>query len=80
MIGLYKDPKGEKVFDKYETPPFKFQQKQSQIDSITGTQTDSAPMKRTRELEAVTSKIQVFLMHELHHNYLTMTCIRSQCH
>ena len=47
MIALYKDPKGEKVFNKYETPSFKSQQ---QTESTTGT-TDSALKLRIQELE-----------------------------
>lgn len=50
MIGLYKDPKGERVFNKYENPSFKSQQTQQQTESTTGT-TDSALKLRIQELE-----------------------------
>ena len=56
MIALYKDPMGEKVFDKYETPSFKSHQQHTQrqqqrtcTDSSTGT-IDSLK-KRIQELE-----------------------------
>ena len=55
MVALYKDPKGEKVFDKYETPSFKSQQqtarKQEPAESTTGT-IDSL-RKRIQELETL---------------------------
>ena len=53
MIALYKDPKGEKVFNKYETPSFNKSQQavsQQQTESTTGT-TDSALKQRIQELE-----------------------------
>ena len=53
MVALYKDPKGETIFDKYETPSFKSQlqqqQQQHHTDSATGT-IDSLK-KRIQELE-----------------------------
>ena len=57
MIALYKDPKGESVFDKYEPPSFKTQQQvtgqqqqlQLHTESVTGT-IDSLK-KRIQELE-----------------------------
>ena len=55
MVSLYKDPKGVKVFDKYETPSFKSQQqntrKQEPTESTTGT-IDSL-RKRIQELESL---------------------------
>ena len=61
MVALYKDPNGEKIFDKYETPSFKTQQQQQQpvqlerwqcTDSSTETQVDSLK-KKIRELEGM---------------------------
>ena len=68
MIALYKDPKGESVFDKYEPPSFKTQQQlngqqhqQQQLqlhhtDSTTGT-IDSLK-KRIQELESMLAQNQ----------------------
>ena len=56
MIALYNDPKGERVFDKYETPSFKSQQQHAQLKQ---TETDSTTMtidslkKRIQELENI---------------------------
>ena len=47
MIALYKDPKGENVFNKYETPSFKSQQRKESTAGIT----DSALKLRMQELE-----------------------------
>ena len=57
MVSLYKDPKGEKIFDKYETPSFKSQPK-SESNILTGT-TDSALNKRIQELENIIATNQV---------------------
>ena len=57
MVALYKDPKGEKIFDKYETPSFKSQQqqiqKQQQLHTCTdsSTETTDSLKKRIQELE-----------------------------
>ena len=63
MVALYKDPKGEKVFDKYETPSFKSQQqtarKQEPTESTTGT-IDSL-RKRVQELETLLAANQTQL-------------------
>ena len=56
MVALYKDPKGEKVFDKYETPSFKSQQQNKQ-DTTTGT-IDSLK-KRIQELESLLAANQI---------------------
>ena len=50
MIALSKDPKGEKVFKKYETPSLKSQQTQHQTELTTGS-TDSALKLKIQELE-----------------------------
>ena len=66
MIALYKDPKGEKVFDKYETPSFKSQlqhtQKQQPTDSAT--ETVDSLKKRIEELEnmVIENPIHVHLL------------------
>ena len=62
MVALYKDPKGEKVFDKYGTPSFMSQQqKQQQADSAISTigTTDSRLKKRIQELENTIAAKQV---------------------
>ena len=52
MVALYNDPKGETIFDKYETPSFKSQlQQQHHTDSATVT-IDSLK-KRIQELENI---------------------------
>ena len=57
MIALYKDPKGERVFDEYKTPSFKLQQQHMQ--KLEQTETDSTTMtidslkKRIQELESI---------------------------
>ena len=56
MVSLYKDPKGEEVFGKYETPSFKSQTKSD--STITGT-TDSALKRRVQELENIIATNQV---------------------
>ena len=58
MIALYKDPKGERVFDKYETPSFKSHQqtqkkKQTETDSTTTTMTIDSLKKKIHELENI---------------------------
>ena len=61
MIALYKDPKGEKVFDKYETPSLKSQlqltQQQQHTDSAT--ETIDSLKQRIRELENIVTENQV---------------------
>ena len=57
MVALYKDPKGEKIFDKYGTPSFKSQQGTA-TESTPGT-TDSALRKRIVELENIIATNQV---------------------
>ena len=64
MVALYKDPKGEKVFNKYGTPSFMSQQqKQQQADSaistIGTTDHDSQLIKRIQELENIIAAKQV---------------------
>ena len=61
MIALYKDPKGEKVFDKYETPSLKSHlqlthQQQQHTDSAT--ETIDSLKQRIRELENMVTKNQ----------------------
>ena len=60
MIALYKDPKGEKVFDKYETPSLKSQlqltQQQQPTDSAT--ETIDSLKQRIRELENIVTENQ----------------------
>lgn len=56
MIALYKDPKGESVFDKYEPPSFKTQQQvngqqQLQLHTESATGTIDSLKKRIQELE-----------------------------
>ena len=53
MVALYKDPKGEKVFDKYETPSFKSQQQNKQQNTDTTTGTIDSLKKRIQELESL---------------------------
>lgn len=56
MIALYKDPMGEKVFDKYETPSFKSHQQHAQRQqqhtcTDSSTETIDSLKKRIQELE-----------------------------
>ena len=60
MVSLYKDPKGEKIFGKFETPSFKSQQGPV-TESTIGT-TDSALRKRILELENIIATNQVHLV------------------
>lgn len=65
MIALYKDPKGESVFDKYEFPSFKAQQQQQQQQGnamqqqpnlqteLSATGTIDSLKKRIQELETM---------------------------
>ena len=71
MVALYKDPKGENVFDKYGTPSFKSQQqKQQQADSTIGTgtirTTDPQLQKRIQELENIVDSKQVYIYIPMH--------------
>ena len=49
MVGLYRDPTGEKVFEKYDKPSSR---SQVPVVSGTGDNTDSLK-KRVRELEGI---------------------------
>ena len=58
MIALYKDPKGEKVFDKYETPSLKSHQQHTQRQqqhtcTDSSTETIDSLKKRIQELENI---------------------------
>lgn len=59
MVALYKDPKGEKVFDKYETPSFKSQQQNKQQNTDTTTGTIDSLKKRIQELESLLAANQI---------------------
>ena len=73
MIALYKDPKGETIFDKYETPSFKSQQQQHtytqrQQQQRTCTDSSSESMdslkKRIQELENMLANQEPATQHE----------------
>lgn len=64
MLALYKDPQGEKVFHKYETPSLKSQNK---TDSTIGT-SDSALKKRILELENIIATTQVDIIFKINND------------
>lgn len=64
MLALYKDPKGEKVFHKYEIPSLKSQNK---TDSTIGT-SDSALKKRILELENIIAMTQVDIIFKINND------------
>ena len=58
MIALYKDPKGENVFESYSTPSFNSQQQctQLQLQQHTDAATVDTLKKRIQELENIVAR------------------------
>ena len=75
MIALYKDPKGETIFDKYETPSFKSQQQQQHTytqrqqhqhtcTNHSSTESMDSLKKRIQELENMLANQEPATQHE----------------
>lgn len=51
MVALYKDPKGERVFEEYEAPSFKVQQQHTHQQPLTDSATATIDSLKNRILE-----------------------------